>query len=93
MFNPTDYLIDGVVQRLQNAYEFAYGHQEPDYPGIIGWAGRMALERIADTDALYHNVEHTVMVTLVSQEILNGKHLREGGVTPKDCRACPGLSR
>lgn len=84
MFNPTDYLIEGVVHRLQSAYRCAYGHLEPDYPGIIGWAGHMALELIADTDALYHNVEHTVMVTLVGQEILKGKHLREGGVTPKD---------
>jgi hypothetical protein len=44
----------------------------------------MALERIAQTDALYHNVEHTVMVTLVGQEILRGKHIRQGGVTPSD---------
>ena len=74
MFNPTDYLIDGFVDRLQCAYQRAYGHLEPDYPGIIAWAGRMALENIADTDALYHNVEHTLMVTLVGQEILKGKH-------------------
>ena len=33
---------------------------------------------------MYHNVEHTIMVTLVGQEILKGKHLREGGVTPRD---------
>ena len=84
MFNPTEYVIDGVVQRLQLAYRCVYGRLEPDYRGIIGWAGRMALERIADTDALYHNVEHTLMVTLVGQDILQGKHQREGGVTPYD---------
>jgi hypothetical protein len=44
----------------------------------------MALESIANSDALYHNVEHTIMVTLVGQEMLKGKHLREGGVTPRD---------
>lgn len=84
MFNPTEYVVEGVVHCLQQAYRCAYGQLEPDYPGIIGWAGRMALERIADTDALYHNVEHTLMVTLVGQEILNGKHRRDGGVTPTD---------
>jgi hypothetical protein len=41
----------------------------------------MALENIANSDALYHNVEHTLLVTLVGQEILRGKHIREGGVS------------
>jgi len=44
----------------------------------------MSLERNADSDALYHDVEHTLMVTLVGQEILLGKHIREGGITPDD---------
>jgi hypothetical protein len=44
----------------------------------------MALENIANSDALYHDVEHTLMVTLVGQEILRGKHVREGGVSPCD---------
>ena len=44
----------------------------------------MALENIANSDALYHNVEHTILVTLVGQEILRGKHIREGGVSCED---------
>jgi hypothetical protein len=84
MFNPTEYLIDTFVDRLQQAYWRTYSNLQPDYPGIIAWAGHMALENIANSDALYHNVEHTIMVTLVGQEILKGKHLREGGVTPQD---------
>ena len=84
MFNPTELLIDAFVERLHQAYWRTYGTLEPAYTGIIGWAGHMALENIANSDALYHNVEHTIMVTLVGQEILKGKHLREGGVTPRD---------
>jgi len=84
MFNATELLIDAFVERLQQAYWRLYTDLEPSYPGIIGWAGRMALENIANSDALYHNVEHTIMVTLVGQEILKGKHLREGGVSPRD---------
>jgi hypothetical protein len=84
MFNPTELLIDAFVEQLQQAYWRTYSNLQPAYPGIIGWAGRMALENIANSDALYHNVEHTIMVTLVGQEILKGKHLREGGVTPHD---------
>jgi hypothetical protein len=44
----------------------------------------MALETIANRDALYHNVEHTILVTLVGQEVLRGKHMREGGVSSED---------
>jgi hypothetical protein len=84
VFNSTELLIDAFVQRLQQAYQRTYGSLTPEYAGIIGWAGRMALENIANSDALYHNVEHTIMVTLVGQEILKGKHLRQGGVTPSD---------
>lgn len=84
MFNPTELLIDAFVERLQQDYRRTFGVLEPSYPGIIAWAGRMALENIANSDALYHDVEHTLMVTLVGQEILKGKHLREGGVSPHD---------
>jgi hypothetical protein len=84
MFNATETLIDAFVGQLQQAYQRTYGQLEPAYAGIIVWAGRMALENIANSDALYHDVEHTVMVTLVGQEILKGKHLREGGVSPHD---------
>jgi hypothetical protein len=44
----------------------------------------MALEIIANSDAPYHDLNHTICVTLVGQEILKGKHLREGGVSPRD---------
>jgi hypothetical protein len=84
VFNPTELVINAFVESLQQDYHRAYGVLEPSYPGIIAWAGHMALESIANSDALYHDVEHTIMVTLVGQEILKGKHLREGGVSPRD---------
>ena len=84
MFNPTTLLIEAFVEQLQQEYWRTYTDLEPRYAGIIGWAARMALENIANSDALYHNVEHTVMVTLVGQEILKGKHIRDERVTPRD---------
>jgi hypothetical protein len=84
MFNPTALLIDAFVDRLQQSYSRTYGQLEPEYPGVLRWAGQMALESIANSDALYHDVQHTIMVTLVGQEILKGKHLHEGGVSPRD---------
>ena len=84
MFNPKVVLITAFVKRLQEAYRETYGQLDPDYPGILAWAGRMALESIARSDASYHDIEHTMMVTLVGQDILIGKHLRDGGVAPRD---------
>ena len=57
---------------------------ESEYPTIISFAAQLALENIATSDAAYHDVGHTIMVTLVGQEILRGKHISVGGVTPRD---------
>jgi hypothetical protein len=84
MFNPTQVVIEAFVHELQAMYARIYGVLEPTYPGIIAFIGRGAMENIANSDAPYHNAEHTMMVTLVGQEILRGKHIREGGVTPHD---------
>src|SRR4028119_1579561 len=84
MFNTTEILINSFVQKLREGYHRTYGGYKPDYADIIAWAGNMALENIANSDALYHNVEHTILVTLVGQEILRGKHIREGGVSCED---------
>jgi hypothetical protein len=84
MFNPTELVIEAFVEELQATYQRVYGVLEPGYPGIIGFIGRVALENIANSEAAYHDVNHTIMVTLVGQEILRGKHIHEGGVKPRD---------
>ncbi|MDB9493542.1 metal-dependent phosphohydrolase [Spirulina major CS-329] len=83
-FNATEILIDEFVKRLRAAYQRTYGGLKPDYAEIITWAGSMAMENIANSDALYHNVEHSILVTLVGQEVLHGRHIREGGVSCED---------
>ena len=84
MFNPTQIIIEAFVSELSIMYERTYGLLEPSYPGIIGFVARLALENIANSDAAYHDVNHTIMVTLVGQEILRGRHISDGGVTPRD---------
>jgi hypothetical protein len=59
-----------------------------EFGNLIGWSGRLALENIANSDALYHDLYHTVMVTLAGQAILEGKHLCEGGIKPVDWLHC-----
>ncbi len=84
MFNITEIVIDAFVAKLTKSYNLNFSNMEPSYPGIIAWCARMALERISDTDSLYHDVEHTILVTCVGQDILRGKHIKDGGVSPKD---------
>ncbi len=84
MFNPTEVVIEAFEERLRKAYFSTYTNLEPNYPGIIAYVGNMALELIANSDAPYHDLNHTINVTLMGQEIIKGKHLREGGVAPRD---------
>ncbi len=84
MINFHQLAIEHFVGELRRAYEQTYSVLESQNANIIEWTGRLALENIANSDALYHNFEHTMMVTLVGQSILKGKHLMDGGVTPHD---------
>jgi hypothetical protein len=84
MFNPTAVVIDAFVNELRKGYVSTFTTLEPDYPGIIDYVGHMALELIANSDAPYHDLGHTICVTLVGQEVLRGKHLHEGGISPRD---------
>jgi hypothetical protein len=84
MFNPTLIVIEAFIRQLRMMYQRTYEHLEPGYPGVISFAAQLALESIATSDAAYHDVNHTIMVTLVGQEILRGRHISVGGVTPRD---------
>lgn len=88
MLNVTELLISAFVERLKATYAQVYGSLKPDLAEIAAWAGSMAAECIATSDALYHDVEHTALVTLVGQQVLRGKHIREGGVSPEDWLHC-----
>ena len=49
----------------------------------IPFAARLALECIGNSDALYHNVEHTMLVTLAGHDIFKGRALLKPS-TPTD---------
>lgn len=81
MLNIQKILIEAFDKELRASYIKTFGILEPENSHILSWFGRLALENISNSDLLYHNVDHTIMVALVGQEILKGKHLSEGGVT------------
>ncbi len=82
MFDPTRLIINAFVDKLKDDYSDIYGAMEPGYPEMIAFIGKMALENIANCDAAYHDLHHTIMVTDVGKEILKGRHILEGGIFP-----------
>ena len=50
---------------------------------LIPFAARLALECIGNSDALYHNVEHTMLITLAGHDIFKGRALLKPS-TPAD---------
>lgn len=84
MFNFNIMLIRFFINELKEQYQITFGKLEPEFENILVWAGNSILEIISKTDALYHNLEHTMLVTLAGQEIIRGKQLKEGGISPQE---------
>jgi hypothetical protein len=53
----------------------AFGATDARLTEFIPTAARLALECIGNSDALFHNVEHTMLVTLAGYEIMKGRAL------------------
>ena len=83
MLNPTSIMAGHFGDYLADLYLQYFSHRRPEYASYMGGAARLVLERIGNSDALYHNVEHTMMVTLVGQQILRGRLLSEA-LEPED---------
>ena len=52
-----------------------FGSTDAELIELVQSAARLALDCIGNSDALYHNVEHTMLVTLVGYDILKGRRL------------------
>ena len=83
MLNPTTIISSQLGDYLGDLYLQYFSSRRPEYASYISGAARLVLERIGNSNALYHNVEHTMMVTLVGQQIFRGRLLSEA-MTPED---------
>jgi hypothetical protein len=52
-----------------------FGSSHARLAELIPFAARLTLECIGNSDALYHNVEHTMLVTLAGHDIFKGRAL------------------
>lgn len=83
MFNPTAVLAAGFCDHLAETYLQVFPEQKTQYADFLRHAARETLEHLGKSDAAYHNAEHTMMVTLVGQEIIQGQH-KTSTVQPED---------
>jgi hypothetical protein len=60
---------------LSSNLERRFGRTEDGFTELIPTVARLSLECIGNSDALYHNVEHTLLVTLVGYDIMKGRSL------------------
>jgi hypothetical protein len=60
-----------------------FGSAQSDIAERLGALARSTIECLGRSDALYHNLEHTLLVTMVGRDILRGRTLCER-IEPKD---------
>ena len=75
MLYPTALLADALADRLVAGYCGMFGAREPQWADLVAVASGWRCELIGDSDALYHDAQHTALVTLVGQDILCGRLL------------------
>ena len=73
MFNPTAVVAAQFGDHLADTYLEYFSGRKSEYSAYINGCARLVLERLGNSDALYHNAEHTMMVALVGQQIIRGQ--------------------
>lgn len=64
MLNPTTLVADALADFLETYYRRMFGSDEFSQATRVTMGARLLIEQIANTDALYHDLQHTLMVTL-----------------------------
>ena len=67
---------DALGTFLASYMQKRFGSSQAQLAETVPSIARIALESIGNSDALYHNVEHTMLVTLAGHDILRGRALR-----------------
>ena len=66
---------EGLGTFLASDMKRRFGSSHARLTELVPSVARLALECIGNSDALYHNVEHTMLVTLAGHDILKGRAL------------------
>jgi hypothetical protein len=82
MMTVPELAVSALEEFLSSYMRRRFGSQTP-LSELVPSAARIALECIGNSDALYHNVEHTLLVTLAGHDIMRGRALNTH-MTPED---------
>ena len=83
-FEPAAVLVARFRHSLSEGLRQAFPHIPASSRALLAEASADAMTRLQGCNALYHNYEHTILVTLVGQQILLGKIAEGEPVTPSD---------
>jgi hypothetical protein len=75
MFTIPELAAEALGSHLAEQMGRRFGSTEAALIERVQSAARLAIDCIGNSDALYHNVEHTMLVTLVGVDILRGRQL------------------
>ena len=75
---------DEFIDRLERKRVEILPQSPPEYIDIVADAVHTSMNLISRSDALYHDVEHTCLVSLCGQEIFAGKKILEGELNSHD---------
>ena len=75
MKTASELLAEGLGDLLTSEMSRRCGATYPSLTEVVPFAAQLALDCIASSDALYHDVEHTMLVTLAGHDIFFGRAL------------------
>src|SRR5262245_40941450 len=75
MFTIPELTANALGSHLADHMRIRFGSTDAALIERVESAARLAIDCIGNSDALYHNVEHTMLVTLVGYDILRGRQL------------------
>jgi hypothetical protein len=75
MFTVPELAAEALGDFLGNYMRRRFGSGQERLVEMVPSIARIALECIGNSDALYHNVEHTMLVTLAGHDIMRGRAL------------------
>ena len=75
MFTVPELAAEALGCYLAEQLKRRFGSTDADLTELVSSLSRLALDCIGNSDALYHDVEHTMLVTLVGYDIMSGRAL------------------
>lgn len=84
MLDVKKFLINSFIEELEGEFYESFVSNNQEVLKTLKGVAEIALESISNSNTLYHNVEHTILVTSVGVQIMKGKRHLDGPISSKD---------